>query len=323
LILGTSGKAGSFDAFTIDRVKGGKCEISADDAKQWQSAKEGATHPSGTWGRTDGDSSFTVKFDKDNHFRMLQSTQAKISTETLSAGFQKVTLDLSKGGSVSVTLDNFKGHQFKVQTPTAVCGAVGTRFDVQAEGNQNHFECSKGSIDAESNEGRFEVARIEAGRGLSATVEPGKENSYTQLKAEGGSVDAKVAGQDFEVAEKSSVALAREKGSNDQGAIQAGGRTYVIDGGETHDVTKDGKASGLVQNYVSATRNESDASNELRKASEEGVSEDRLAKLKDKLDRKAEEASKIRKELFSREILRDTIRRNMDIGRSRPTPMPR
>jgi len=116
--------ADSFDAFTIQPARGSSCEIKPKDASIWSEAKTGAIHKAGAAGRTGSGSTLTVAFDEQNRFRLLPKSEVVISTSTRDARFLKtVDLAMSKG-KVEVDLDAFpKGHQLKVQTPTAVCGA--------------------------------------------------------------------------------------------------------------------------------------------------------------------------------------------------------
>lgn len=273
---------------------------------------------------------FTVAFDENNRFRLLPKTEVEIRTTSMSGGFRKVVdLKLTKG-KVDAQLDKFpENHQFKVQTPTAVCGAVGTQFEVEYDGGlQNTFQCDKGTIFAESTQdGSFKIPKIQKGQSLSATVEPGKENSYARLTAKGGSLEAAFGSEknQFEIPSDKAVRVAQERDSGaDQVAVKVhGGKGYILDGGEAHDVSGDAKLSKLLSEYLDLAENEGEAKLMLEKAKAQGLTGGEIEQLERELDRRAGAATARRKELFNRDVIRDTFRRNMDPGASRPTMIPR
>ena len=92
-------------------------------------------HPIPSWGKTGDESSLTISFNGDNKFRLLPNSEAQVTTgdtsdsssawhRVVSLTIGKATFDHNAGGTPVVHLD--------CQTPTAVCGAVGTEYAVDA-----------------------------------------------------------------------------------------------------------------------------------------------------------------------------------------------
>lgn len=327
-----------FDQFTVEGTRGDSCQIKAKGASAWAGAAKGSVHPAGSAGKTGGGSTITLAFDEKNRFRILPKTEVLVSVSTRDAKFRKV-IDLSMGdGNVEVDLDAFpENYQFKVQTPTAVCGAVGTRFKVQSSGGQsNNFETEQGSIYAASrDDGSFYAPSIKAGQSLQANVAPGKENSYTRLKVQGGKMPVAFGSRSskLDVSEGAVVQSAQEHGNNteevalkvESGSVGGHGQgRYLVKGGKVDDVSDDSDASDMVDDYVSLAQKEGGLRAKLDEAKARGASGAEISKLEKQLDEAADRATEKRKELFQhREVIRSTIRRGVEGLQQRPTQAPR
>lgn len=327
-----------FDQFSVEKVRGDSCELKSKGSAEWKKAAEGSVQPAGSAGKTGSGSTITLAFDAKNRFRILPKTEVVVSVSTKDAKFRKV-IDLTmKDGNVEVDLDEFPAnYQFKVQTPTAVCGAVGTRFKVESQSGQgNVFSTEKGSIFAASrDDGSFYAPTISAGQRLEANVAPGKQNSYTQLKVEGGKMPVAFGSRDksIDVANGSVVKTAQEH-SNSAGEVAMkveggsvgghGSGQYVMRDGKIEDLSDDHDSADMVDDYVSLSEKEGDLRNKLDQAKARGASASEIANLESQLDEAADKATAKRKELFQhRDVIRRAVRSGVDAIRNRPTQVPR
>lgn len=327
----------SFENFTVREVRGDACEILPAGSTAWAAARDGERHKAGSRGRTGARSSFVAAFDENNQFRLLPDTEVKVQTSTRDPKFRKViSLNMDRG-SVEVDLKAFpKNHQLKVQTPTAVCGAVGTEFTVRsARRDANRIECREGTVFARSvADGSFRAPAIRAGEALDAELAPGKENSHVRLKTEGG--DLPIAfGSDaarFTVREGSVVQVAQQRADDtrqvamkvERGRVgDAGAGRYVVESGAVRNVSNDARLSGLVDDYVALARAEGGVRGELDAARARGAPAAEVAELQARLDRAAAAATARRNELFTREEIRRPVREGMEMPRVRPTTIPR
>ncbi|MBI4025277.1 MAG: FecR domain-containing protein [Verrucomicrobia bacterium] len=328
LLLSAAEDQDPFDTFTVQQAHGDACEIKSAGASAWKPAKEGETHKAGSAGRTGSQSTLTVAFDAKNRFRLLPKTEIVIRVSTRDAKFRKVVdLTMNKGG-VEVDLGALpENYQLKVQTPTAVCGAVGTEFTVNTTDDQsNFFVCENGTIFAQSTEdGSFSAPTIGAGQSVRADLAPGKENSYGRIETKGGKMPVVLGADDhrFDVqdgtvflvaqafTEKTDqVALKVEKGgvSDKDKDYKAG--YYAIDGKEVTNFSSDkqGKGPALVEDYLVAAKKEGNTRTKLKQAE----SPDEKERLTRELDDAAKKATEKRRALFEyRKVIRDAVRGNM------------
>ncbi len=315
--------AEKLENFEIQQVRGTSCKIQSMGASEWKSARDGDEYKEKSVGKTGADGNFTVAFDENNWFRLLPKTEVVISPATRASGFRKVNLGLAQG-RVEVELNAFpKDHEFKVQTPTAVCGAVGTKFIVTTDAaNQSTFMCQESSITARSlnydgKEYDGFVAEIGKDKTLEATVTPGKENSYTSLKTEGGAIPIAVGSKDnkkLEVEEGSRIELAQEQTVETEKValkVEKGGlkglnsNYYLVEGNEVTDYSsKDGPA--LVNNYLAAAKEEGKLKSKLERA--EGASESDTKKMEEDLQKAADKATEARRKMMdARDVMRRTV----------------
>ena len=130
-----------------------------------------------------------IQFSPDNTARLLTKTTLNLSSEKVRHPKLKLLT-----GKIALELDNFpKDHKIEVSTPTAVCGAVGTRFEVSYSGEDKQlgidkasstqkqsFACTKGEIYVASNS--FTIGGVKKGQTVSTQAYEGKDNAYCSVK---------------------------------------------------------------------------------------------------------------------------------------------
>lgn len=133
-------------------------------------------------------SQILIQFSEMNTARLLPKTTIHLSSPKVRHPKLKL-LD----GKVALELDRFpKDHKMEVSTPTAVCGAVGTRFEVSYSGEDKQlgidrakasknqsFKCTKGEIYIASNS--FRIGGVKQGQAVTTKAYSGKENSYCNV----------------------------------------------------------------------------------------------------------------------------------------------
>lgn len=158
-------------------------------------------YPFGATVMTGRNSWVNLEFNQGNTFRLLARSSLEITEDVKNPKLKKLSLET---GKVEIKLDDFpKDHKLQVETPTAVCGAVGTRFVVEFENDENEtiaaqkkggressFACDQGEVYVAS---RFEVkgdevdgksmdvGNITAGSAMVAVIHEGLENTYTDI----------------------------------------------------------------------------------------------------------------------------------------------
>ena len=108
--------------------KKGNCTVREPKKEQEEELRIDTPYPFGATLKTGRKSWALIQFSKNNRFRLLPRTRLVITLNVRNPKFKRIKL---ARGTVEVTLDSFpEGHTFDVETPSAVCGAVGTRFSV-------------------------------------------------------------------------------------------------------------------------------------------------------------------------------------------------
>jgi hypothetical protein len=134
-----------------------------------------------------------IQFSEANTAKLLPQTVLHLSSPEVRHPKLKLL-----SGQVALELDKFpKDHKIEVSTPTAVCGAVGTRFEVSYSGEDKQlgidrakadmnqsFKCSKGEIFVASNS--FRIGGVRQGQAVTTKSYDGKENSYCSVNLEKG-----------------------------------------------------------------------------------------------------------------------------------------
>ncbi len=141
--------------FTITKVHG-NCWIKAAGAKKYMAAKKGV-FAYGTSIKTGRGASIIIEFSTGNICRVLEKTILDVTEDVKDKKLKKVIL---AEGEVEVSLEEFKddadtiefhkNNKLNVETPTAICGALGTEFRVkcftEAGMRANIIECSRGQV---------------------------------------------------------------------------------------------------------------------------------------------------------------------------------
>jgi hypothetical protein len=272
-------------------------------------------YPLKTWAKTPAGSSLVVEFSADNIFRLLPNSEIQVmgAGET-NAKFRRVVRLTT--GSVALDLNALpKGSEIKVETPTAVCGAVGTVFT--ADANTGKFDCSRGHIYARSEQEKgFQADSISG----SVTLAPGQENSFASADVTG---DFSVNGRKFS-GQSVQLRLAKAKGGASTSAVEITGGgadlpkgVYLMDGGKLQPINS-GEAS-LHQEYLSAAQKE--GSLNLQKQSSTASGQTPSPGLDAELAAATRKATELRNKLFARGVMRDVARdtvKEITRGNTRP-----
>jgi len=279
-----------------------------------------------------GRNSFAIiEFSNGNRFRVLARTTVKVTADVRNPKFKRLQL---ARGRVEVELDNFpKDQHFSVETPTAVCGAVGTRFVVEYmpmekttrtflglfrkryTENENRFVCSRGKIYARSD--TFDIGALPAGTGIGAIVETGRENSFTELRVTEGRITATLPGGNRIEADTGTVLRTAHEQAKapdivalcvDTGVVTVAGHR-VAASKSSAIVLKNGDVFTVsgVRSYVDAARVEGRIKTELAaERTKPKPDAKRIAKLESELRKAAAKATRLRHKLLSRNMRRLT-----------------
>lgn len=262
------------------------------------------SYPLGWWARTQ-QSPLKVEFTPQNVFRLLPRSEVQVSgTGAANSKFRRI-IKLN-AGKVDLELKNLQGSRVEVETPTAICGAVGTSFTVDAE--KGHFAIREGAI--------FANAKRDSGfKGESVsgefTLAPGSENAFTEINVAGtfSLNGAKVTNGQLHAT------LAKARGGEGQAALQlhsgslggAGGGTYLMNKGSLEAVT-DANLKQIHSQYLAATQSEGALN--LQKENLRARNEPVPDSLEQQLQAAAKRATELRKQLFLRRVIRDTAKEN-------------
>lgn len=167
-------------------------------------------YPFGKTVKTDRNSFLDLRFSEGNTFRLLARTTITITEDVKDPKLKILQLT---SGSVDLSLDQYpKDHKLQVETPSAICGAVGTRFVVEfeavegSEGSRTHsFRCDQGevqiasrfTVDDEIVIGQsFAVSNFTAGSEMVAEFQEGVNNAYTDVTVNRGRLDFNYGGRE-------------------------------------------------------------------------------------------------------------------------------
>lgn len=284
------------------KVSAGKGELGKSQ-QTYSAAQIGTTYPLGWWART-GNDRLNVEFNTENIFRLLPNSELQISGEGAANGKFRRVLNL-KSGSVELDLPTIKttGSKVEVQTPTAICGAVGTRFTINAE--NGNFNVQEGAIYAKAlGDATFEAKKLSG----SFNLNPGKENTYVNGTVSGTFI---LNGQSY-TASGLSLEVAKAKGGVSTAAVKFAGASlggsgqgsYVMNGNKLEAV--DPSLVSVHHDYLSASEKEGKLN--LQRASLLASGRSVPPTLNAQLDQQAKLASELRSKLFNRRVIRDTAK---------------
>lgn len=297
--------------FTVEEAK--SAEIRPSDDAAWKSASKGESFKIGAWGKTGSGGTMVVTFDAQSKFRLLPKAEVMISPDTRDSKVRKVTeltMTVNKGGVV--VTESPKNYELRVQTPTAVCGAVGTVYTVEVESaTKSSFSCKEGEIQARSLEDAettsFEATGIRKGGSLTASALPGKENSFTELTTEG-KMDLALAGGASQKVGAGTVQLAQAKTDGKTMVAMKSARGHYVLEGDREENFSEGEGKSKVDDYIKAARKEARIKNGLEHGD---------------LDAAARDATEKRQALMDfRSIVRDQVREGGRTSMDLPTRAP-
>lgn len=294
-------------------VTAGEGSVSSDRAS-YQAAELGKRYPLKYWAKT-SDRPLRVLLSPENLFQLLPRSEVQITgAGSEGARFRRV-LKLNKG-SINLELDNLQGGTLEVETPTAICGAVGTRFSVSAESGD--ILISEGKISARSKSDSSFIGQSISG---SLTLAPGTQNAYTRANVTGSCVINGVS------AKSANIILAKAAGGTSSAAVQVLGGTvagkgagrYLMEGSTLTPV--DASKTQIHTDYLAASKTE--GSLNLQKQALRASGAAVPATLNTQLNSAAARATELRNKLFVRGVVRDAARDNVR-QLTRPTaPRPR
>jgi len=281
------------------------------DRSSYQAAAVNSTYSIPAWGKTEDESSLTIAFNSENRFRLLPDSEAQVTTggesDSNSAWHRVVSLKIG-----SASFDHNAGTAPAVHldcvTPTAVCGAVGTQYDVNA--TKGIYHVSSGNIYVNSDqEGALSLTSINAGG--TATYDPGRENTYSKGSFTG---TVRLDGTRY-TASDATFTVAKKLDSSSETAVHiASGRLgnygpgdYLSDGGNLKRVDPGSKTATLHAQYLSAAQTEGALNVERaadRAANQPFAHAAELASA-------TTEATRLRNELFNRETVRETVKQTV------------
>lgn len=262
------------------------------------------TYPLGWWARTQ-QSPLKIEFSKDNVFRLLPRSEVQVSgTGAANSKFRRI-IKLN-AGEVDLELKNLQGSRVEVETPTAICGAVGTAFTVDA--TTGRFVVREGAIFANAKkDSGFKAERVSG----EFTLVPGSENAFTSINVSGAfSLNGTKVSQG-----KLHAMLAKARGGTGQAALKihsgsfggAGGGVYLMNQGKLEPVT-DTELKRIHHQYLEASKSE--GSFNLTKEGLLAQKQKVPPALEQQLQAAAKRATELRKKLFMRRVIRDTAIEN-------------
>lgn len=136
-VLAMSGiQAGAVPFDPLFRVTeiSGECLVQPPDADQFAPAVEGKAYNYGTKLKTGRKSSAVINFSEGNTARVLAGASMTVTKDVKDAKLKVIKLDL---GKLEVSLDEAFGKEkidaLNIETPTAICAAIGCKYTVEAK----------------------------------------------------------------------------------------------------------------------------------------------------------------------------------------------
>jgi len=323
-------------------AKKGQVRVRLPKQTAWSDLELKKPYPLGAWLKTGRNSFAVIELSTGNRFRVLARTVVAVTADIRNPRVRKLQL---ASGRVEIELDRFpSGYQFRVETPTAVCGALGTRYAVAYEETatpipgffarlfgrkvrepEHRITCSRGTIFVESP--AFEISKVDAGTKVRAVIHAGLENSFARVAATSGEADVRFSGSNrLHLTTDAEIESAHERGlAADLAAVRVRGKVQAGDGVELRDATfvlKNGAPYQVqgVRDYLVAAWEEGRLSTELTELQRsEGADPARIQALQEQLGKAAERATRLRRRLERRNMQR-IIRQ---IRRIRPAPIRR
>lgn len=278
-------------------ISGGVGEV-GQSKSAYQPAQINQNYPLNWWAKTEAQA-LRVLFSPGNEFRLLPRSEVRVTGAGEAGGRFRRVLRLNEG-AVELDLQKLEGGKVEVETPTAICGAVGTRFMVNAQSGQ--FVVSEGSISASAKGDSTFTAQSVSG---SFTLQPGRENAF---------VTATVSGR-FQInglpVEGSAmrVEIAKARGGPQMAAVRVasgslsgkGPGNYLMEGAAL--VPVEPERATLHGQYLHAAQREGALHLQRQSLSSSGKTVP--SALEADLAAATREATALRRQLFARRVIRD------------------
>jgi hypothetical protein len=175
------------DGFTVTKITHKTARIRTSSDGKYVALKVGTVYKFPVSLKSNKSQIF-ITFSEGNTARMLPNTVIQLTSKKVKHPKLKLLT-----GKIALNLDKFpKDHKIEVSTPTAVCGAVGTRFEVSYSGETKQlgidkaktpqsqsFACTKGEIYVASES--FHIGAVKKGQAVTTQNYKGKENSYSSV----------------------------------------------------------------------------------------------------------------------------------------------
>jgi hypothetical protein len=255
-------------------------------------------YPLSWWARTQGEA-LRVLFSPGNEFRLLPRSEVQITGQGDAGGRFRRVLKLNDG-SVELDLQKLEGSKVEVETPTAICGAVGTRFTVDAVRGQ--FNVMEGRISASAKGDSTFSAQSVAGV---FSLQPGRENAFVEAHVTG---NFQINGRSY-AGSGIRVEVAKARGATGTAAVRVvggnlggtGPGSFIMEGATLAPVTPERAA--LHGQYLAAAGREGTLHVQRQSVAASGrpVS----ATLESNLAAATREATRLRQQLFARGVIRD------------------
>lgn len=168
--------------FLITKIEG-TCSVKPAGATEFTPAAEGKAYAYGTAIKTERKSSAVIKFSEGNECRILAKATLELSEDTTDQKLKIIKLDEGKLEiSLEENIHEVTGDGLNVETATAICGAIGCDYDIEARKEQDInvavFVVKKGAVWLKGM--NFNIARLETGAGVSVSGDDG--NTFTRVR---------------------------------------------------------------------------------------------------------------------------------------------
>jgi hypothetical protein len=136
-----------FCTVTTCKLDGGKVYAKIGPSSDWQEINQGQALKTGDSIKTDGSSSFILEFPGGSTVSVRPNTEMTIDEMMWDAAVRKVNLTMGSGELRTIINKVNTPSEFKIKTPTAICGARGTVFYVKATPTSTSIYVGEGSVD--------------------------------------------------------------------------------------------------------------------------------------------------------------------------------
>jgi hypothetical protein len=278
-------------------VSGGTGEVGKSKTA-YAAAEAGKAYPLNWWARTQS-GALRILFSPGNEFRLLPRSEVQVTGAGDAGGRFRRVLKLNDG-SVELDLQKLEGSKVEVETPTAICGAVGTHFLVNAV--TGAFNVTQGRISASAKgDGTFAAQSVSG----AFTLQPGRENAFVEASVTG---NFQINGRAY-AGTGVRVEVAKARGGPGMAAVRVvsgtlggtGPGSFIMEGAALSPVEPERAA--LHGRYLAAAGREG-----MLHVQRQGLAASGRpvpAALDASLAEAAREATALRQQLFARRVIRD------------------